>query len=92
MGLLALAIAKKSIVVGDHEQVTPSAVGQTMEGVTSSIKKYLTDIPNAMHYDGKLSLYHLAKASFQGEICLREHFRCTTDIIHLAIICLTEAR
>ncbi len=31
-------------------------------------------------YDGQLSLYDLARQSFGGTVCLREHFRCTPEI------------
>ena len=42
---------------------------------------HLNGIPNAHLYDGRISVYDLAQASFGGTICLTEHFRCITDII-----------
>jgi very-short-patch-repair endonuclease len=81
MGLIALYLGKKVIVVGDHEQVSPDAVGKTVEAAQSLVDTYLQGIPNAQLYDGKLSIYDLAMQSFSGSVCLREHFRCVPEII-----------
>jgi very-short-patch-repair endonuclease len=81
MGLIALYLGKKVIVVGDHEQVSPDAVGNTAESAQNLINIYLREIPNAELYDGKLSIYDLAAQSFGGTVCLREHFRCVPEII-----------
>lgn len=35
-------------------------------------------------YDGQLSLYDLARQSFGGTVCLREHFRCAPEIIQFS--------
>lgn len=79
--LIAFAIAKKVIVVGDNEQVTPDAVGMDMTRVQNLIDEFLTGIPNAVLYDGKTSIYDLAQQSFDETIRLVEHFRCVPDII-----------
>jgi len=84
LGLLPFAIAKQVIIVGDHEQVSPSAVGQTMDVVSDLIETHLRDIPNKDLYDGKMSVYDLARQSFGGTICLREHFRSVPDIIQFS--------
>jgi very-short-patch-repair endonuclease len=81
MGLITLYLGKKVIVVGDDEQVSPDAVGNTVEAAQNLINIYLQGIPNAELYDGKLSIYDLAMQSFGGTICLREHFRCVPEII-----------
>jgi very-short-patch-repair endonuclease len=81
MGLIALYLGKKVIVVGDHEQVSPDAVGDTVEAARNLINIYLRGIPNAELFDGKLSIYDLAMQSFSGTVCLREHFRCVPEII-----------
>jgi very-short-patch-repair endonuclease len=81
MGLIALYLGKKVIVVGDHEQVSPDAVGNTIEAAQNLVNIYLQGIPNAALYDGKLSVYDLAMQSFSGTVCLREHFRCVPEII-----------
>jgi len=70
--------------VGDHEQVSPSAVGKNLDVVTDLIRQHLEGIPGKELYDGRLSVYHLARQSFGGTICLREHFRCVPEIIQFS--------
>jgi very-short-patch-repair endonuclease len=81
MGLLALYLAKQAVVVGDHEQVSPAAVGQEIAEVEHLISQHLSGIPNNRLYDGRMSLYDLARQSFGGLIRLLEHFRCVPEII-----------
>lgn len=83
-GLVALWMAKEVIVVGDHEQVSPDAVGQQVAQIAALQETYLQSIPNKHLYDGQLSLYDLARQSFGGTVCLREHFRCTPEIIQFS--------
>lgn len=82
--LVAFAIAKQVIVVGDNEQVTPYAVGQELGKIQSLIDELLQDIPNRMLYDGKTSVYDLAEQAFGETIRLVEHFRCVPDIIEFS--------
>jgi len=81
MGLLPLYLAKQAVVVGDHEQVSPLAVGQEISEVERLIDQHLAGIPNSRLYDGRTSLYDLARQSFGGVIRLLEHFRCMPEII-----------
>jgi very-short-patch-repair endonuclease len=81
MGLLPLYLAERAVVVGDHEQVSPLAIGQELTEVENLISQHLTGIPNNILYDGKMSLYDLARQSFGGLIRLLEHFRCVPEII-----------
>lgn len=83
-GLIALWMAKEVIVVGDHEQVSPDAVGQQMAQIAALQETYLRGIPNKHLYDGQLSLYDLARQCFGGTVCLREHFRCAPEIIQFS--------
>lgn len=83
-GLIALWMAKEVIVVGDHEQVSPDAVGQQMTQIAALQETYLQEIPNKHLYDGQLSLYDLARQCFGGTVCLREHFRCAPEIIQFS--------
>ncbi len=80
-GLLAWYLGRQVAIVGDHEQVSPLAVGQTVDSANALISEHLTGIPNSHLYDGKTSIYDLARQSFGGVIGLREHFRCVPDII-----------
>jgi superfamily I DNA and/or RNA helicase len=70
--------------VGDHEQVSPYAVGFKIEKIQELIDEMLEDIPNKQLYDGKTSIYDLARQSFGGTIRLLEHFRCVPDIIQFS--------
>jgi very-short-patch-repair endonuclease len=84
LGLLALYLADKSVVVGDHEQVSPSAVGQDLDVIQHLIDEHLEGIPNAHLYDGQTSIYDLARQSFGSTIRLVEHFRCVPEIIQFS--------
>ena len=80
-GLLSWYLGDRVAVVGDHEQVSPLAVGQEVELMQALINEHLAGVPNSHLYDGTTSLYHLARQCFGGTIALREHFRCVPDII-----------
>jgi very-short-patch-repair endonuclease len=84
MALVALYLGKTVLVVGDHEQVSPSAVGQDLGIIQNLIFQYLRDIPNSDLYDGQISIYDLARQSFGGTTCLVEHFRCVPEIIQFS--------
>ena len=81
MALVALYLGRNAVVVGDHEQVSPSAVGQETAVIQNLIDQFLHGIPNAHLYDGQTSVYDLARQSFGETIRLVEHFRCVTEII-----------
>ncbi len=84
MALVALYLGKTVLVVGDHEQVSPSAVGQDLSTIQNLIFQYLHGIPNSDLYDGQMSIYDLARQSFGGTTCLVEHFRCVPEIIQFS--------
>jgi very-short-patch-repair endonuclease len=84
MALVAFYLGKTVVVVGDHEQVSPSAVGQEIAVVQNLIDQFLRGIPNADLYDGQTSVYDLARQSFGDTIRLVEHFRCVTEIIQFS--------
>ena len=79
--LIAMYQADKVVIVGDHEQVTPDAVGQNLSLIHTLIDTYLRDIPNSRLFDNRFSIYDLARQSFGEAICLVEHFRCVPEII-----------
>ena len=83
-GLLAWYLGDRIVVVGDHEQVSPSAVGLQLAPVQALISEHLQNIPNSHLYDGTTSIYDLARQCFGGVIALREHFRCVPDIIEFS--------
>jgi hypothetical protein len=82
--LSIFALASDVVVVGDHEQVSPYAVGLQTEKIQELIDEMLEDIPNKQLYDGKTSIYDLARQSFGGTIRLLEHFRCVPDIVQFS--------
>ena len=84
LALVALYLGKTVLVVGDHEQVSPSAVGQDLGAIQNLIYQYLRGIPNSDLYDGQISIYDLARQSFGGTTCLVEHFRCVPEIIQFS--------
>ena len=84
LGLVAFALAKEVVVVGDHEQVSPYAVGFRTDQIHELIDEILVDIPNRKLYDAKSSVYDLARQSFGGTIRLLEHFRCVPAIIQFS--------
>jgi very-short-patch-repair endonuclease len=84
MALVALYLGHNVIVVGDHEQVSPSAVGQEAAVIQNLIDQFLQGIPNAHLYDGQTSVYDLARQSFGETVRLVEHFRCVREIIQFS--------
>lgn len=80
-GLLAAYMGKKVVVVGDHEQVSPDAVGEDLAISRSLQHQYLDGFPNTVLYDGKLSLYDMSRWTASGMLSLTEHFRCLPAII-----------
>ncbi len=79
--LAIIYLAKKIIIVGDDEQVSPSAVGLDVDKMENLSNMYIKDIiPNAHLYDMKSSLYDIAKTTFPT-LMLKEHFRCVPQII-----------
>jgi very-short-patch-repair endonuclease/DNA polymerase III delta prime subunit len=84
LGLIALYIGKRVVVVGDNEQVSPDAVGELQDSIDKLIRELLSDIPSAQLFDGKQSIYDIAMRAFGGNLCLREHFRCAPEIIEFS--------
>jgi very-short-patch-repair endonuclease len=82
--LTALYLGREHVIVGDDKQVTPDAVGQRLANVDNLIASNLQGIPNGSLYDGQMSIYDLAKTAFGEVLALREHFRCTPDIIQFS--------
>jgi very-short-patch-repair endonuclease/cellulose biosynthesis protein BcsQ len=81
MALIPLYMAKEAIIVGDHEQTTPEAVGIQQMPIQNLIDVHLKGIPNCELFDLLTSVYDLAMMSFGNTLMLTEHFRCVPDII-----------
>ncbi|MGB7682078.1 MAG: AAA domain-containing protein [Candidatus Acidiferrales bacterium] len=84
MALVAWYLGRRIVIVGDNEQVSPSAVGQDLTVIQNLIDIHLQGIPNADLYEGTTSVYDLARQSFGQTICLVEHFRCVPEIIQFS--------
>jgi very-short-patch-repair endonuclease/DNA polymerase III delta prime subunit len=81
--LIAVYMGSQVVIVGDHEQVSPLAVGQDLDKIQHIIDEHLKGIPNANLYDGKFSIYGLARTTSEL-VCLHEHFRCVSPIIQFS--------
>ena len=79
-GLLAFALGKEVIVVGDDQQVSPTTFEQGDKALALAQER-LSGIPNWELYSGKRSVYDMAKTAFGETIRLKEHFRCVPEII-----------
>ncbi|MBM7556768.1 AAA domain-containing protein [Halanaerobacter jeridensis] len=84
--LLALCRAEKVIVVGDDQQISPSAVGIPHDQVNAFIDQHLDGIPFNEMMDLQTSLYNIADMLFdhQAKLMLKEHFRCVPEIINFS--------
>lgn len=80
--LPALLRGKKVLVVGDHKQVSPSAVGTAEEKIKELSRRFLTEQPFGSEMTPDKSIYDLARVVFAGNsVMLKEHFRCVPAII-----------
>ena len=81
-----LFFAKKVIIVGDNEQVTPSTPGVSVDSLQQIKNQYfnkpaLPFPPFVPLLDLTTSLYDLGRYLTNRQFMLREHFRCVKDII-----------
>jgi len=80
--LPALLRGKKLLIVGDHKQVSPSAVGVAEEKVKDLVVRHLREQVHGSEMTPDKSIYDLARVVFAGSaVMLREHFRCVPAII-----------
>ena len=81
-GFLLNFLAKKIIVVGDKEQISPAMIGVTEADSEALKQKYLSDIPSSTYIGREYSYYdYYDTVLTQSHIQLREHFRCMPEII-----------
>lgn len=84
--LLSLPIfmrAKKAVIVGDDQQISPMMPGISEVQVADLANRYLYNIEGGSSYDLQTSLYDIACRVFssKGKLMLKEHFRCVPEII-----------
>lgn len=83
--LAALARGKKVLVVGDEEQVSPSAVGIQTQKINALRAEHLDGLPNAGLIDENSSIFEITKRMHpDSHVMLREHFRCVAPIIQFS--------
>jgi len=83
--LPALLRGKKVLVVGDHKQVSPSAVGTAEEKIKELVSRFLSNQPHGSEMTPDKSIYDLARVVFAGNsVMLKEHFRCVPAIIEFS--------
>lgn len=82
--LFLFYIAKKLVVVGDDQQISPMGVGISDEAIAGLQNHYLEGIPHHHALSAQSSLYGNAKIRFSQNIVLREHFRCMPEIIQFS--------
>ena len=74
--------AKKVLIVGDPEQISPSNVGIQRDKVFELIRQFLSDVP---HADATFiidnSLFNITETIGIMRTLLTEHFRCVPQII-----------
>lgn len=80
--LPAILRGQKLLVVGDHKQVSPGAVGVSEAKISAAYERLLKDQPHGAHMTSDKSIYDLARVVFAGQsVMLKEHFRCVPEII-----------
>ncbi|MDR5659998.1 AAA domain-containing protein [Serpentinicella sp. ANB-PHB4] len=84
MSLCALMRAKKAVIVGDDNQISPESVGTNIGDIHELINRHLDGIPQASRFEMKTSLYEIANQVFESKIVLKEHFRCVPEIIQFS--------
>jgi very-short-patch-repair endonuclease len=83
--LPSLLRGKKLLVVGDHKQVSPAAVGVAEQKILDLYNRFLRDQAHGQEMTPDKSIYDLARVVFAGNsVMLREHFRCVPTIIEFS--------
>jgi transcription elongation GreA/GreB family factor/very-short-patch-repair endonuclease len=77
-------LARKVIVVGDDQQISPSNIGIVREKVQVLNAQYMKDIPLGSFFVTDNSLFDIAAIRYRDRIMLREHFRCMPEIIQFS--------
>ena len=77
-------LAKKIIVVGDDQQISPDFVGISREDVDQLRQQYIADLPHNDTIGVDTSFFTQGQIRYGGRIRLREHFRCMPEIIQFS--------
>lgn len=82
--LVLAFLAKRVIVVGDDQQISPSAGFTDGDLVEMLIRKHLDFLVHKDLFRKGNSLYDAANRWFGNSIVLKEHFRCVPEIIRFS--------
>lgn len=82
--LVLLYLAKKVIVVGDDQQISPEAVGINQDDVDYLIRQHLSQIEHPGSFGITSSFFGHGVIRYGNRIVLREHFRCMPEIIRFS--------
>jgi very-short-patch-repair endonuclease len=83
--LPVLLRGQKLLIVGDHKQVSPSAIGIPEERIRDLNRRFLANQPFHSEMTPEKSIYDLARVVFAGNsVMLKEHFRCVPAIIEFS--------
>lgn len=83
--LPALMRGSKLLIVGDHKQVSPAAVGMAEQNILQLSARFLRVQPHGSEMTPDKSIYDLARVVFAGNsLMLKEHFRCVSPIIEFS--------
>jgi very-short-patch-repair endonuclease len=83
--IFLLYISKNVIIVGDDKQTSPEHIGIDVDAMTPYIKRHLKgNIPFSDYYGTEYSFFDHARLFCDGNIVLREHFRCMPEIIEFS--------
>lgn len=78
-------LAKKVVVIGDDQQVSPSAVGVNEGEIQKLANQYIRDFEDRDAWtDPRRSLFEEADMRYGGRIVLNEHRRCVPEIIEFS--------
>jgi len=81
----ALARGRKHLIVGDEQQVSPSAVGIPQHKIDVLRAEHLRFLPNRDVIDENTSIFDIALQMYpHTHLMLREHFRCVEPIIQFS--------
>ena len=83
-GLFVYYLGKRTIIVGDDQQISPSDVGVNEETLARLHQEHIPDINVRQVFDKGSSVYDHAKLRFRYHVTLREHFRCMPEIIQFS--------
>jgi len=83
-GLFVFYIGKRTVIVGDDQQISPSDVGVQDGAVNRLRQRYIPDVDHAQALGRGGSVYQNAQIRFGRAVTLREHFRCMPEIIQFS--------